>query len=103
MGPNEFVDLELESGLEAIGEHPFHEVARGKFSENGREEDFRLGEAESVVDDASGPFIIVAIRDNEFDLVVWRELPDILPHDPVVFAAGRALYVHYPSHGVRED
>src|SRR5512133_3748371 len=104
--PDEFVDLESEADVEAVGEDPFGELlwvdqamfrgtgALGVFAESGREDGVADADGHQVVaDEFAGELVVVAVGDDELHFVTLGESLQILGSEGAAFAGGGTLHV----------
>src|SRR5688572_1377235 len=69
--PDEFVELKLDAGGNAIGEHPFRQRPRVHHAVDRRQVDGRRARSEIVPgDDVARVVVVRAVLDHELDLVV---------------------------------
>ncbi len=99
------MELELESGGEAIGEHPFHKGMRGEAGTagdfifvrlfvDGGEEDGGTTLIELMgFDHGAGPFVVRAIENDEFYFIMGSEVIEVLEEVFAHFAAAGCLEI----------
>src|SRR5258707_15537253 len=93
--PDVLVELKLEAGGQMIREDSFGQRLRIEDAVDRRDQHGRRPRREPVTrDDIARELIIRPILDDELDLVVRRQQPDIAPVVLVRLAAGGPLYVH---------
>src|ERR1700686_2640971 len=93
--PDVLVQLRLETGRDAVGEHPLGERFHLHFSPDGREKQRPTIEL-PLLDDGSRPLVVGAVSDDELDLALRTEVLEIRP--TVLFDLARAGAFHVEDH-----
>src|SRR4051812_30678495 len=76
--PDVLVKLCLQPRRHAIGEHPFGERLQFELAPDGRKENGPAVEP-ALGDQIAGPFVIIAVRDDELELIVRPKVVEVLP------------------------